>query len=77
MEELHRLVSHSGLLLAVLLGAAGGIGIVRAGTARWFSPARPDRRERVRRFLIWAAVFLLMAVVVFVVRNRVVGWVWG
>ena len=77
MEDLHRLVSHFGLLLAILLGATGGFGIVRAGAVRWFSPPGPERRERVRRLLIWAAVFLLMAIVVYVVRNRVVGWVWG
>ena len=77
MEDLHKLVSHFGLLLAVLLGATGGFGIVRAAAVRWFSPPGLERRERVRRLLILAAVILLMAVMVFVVRNRIVGWVWG
>ena len=77
MEDLHKLVSQFGLLLVVLLGATGGFGIVWAGAVRWLSPPGPERLERVRRLLILAAVFLLMAILVFVVRNRIVGWVWG
>ena len=77
MEELHRMVSHAGLVLAVVLAAAGAYAIVRAAAFRWFAPAGPQNRAKIKGALIWAAVFLLMAIVVFAVRNSVVDWVWG
>ena len=77
MEELQILVAHLGSLLTMGLGAMGGITVVWAGTVQWVSSPGPKRQERVRELLIWAGVFLLIAIVVFVSRTRVVGWLWG